>query len=85
MPKTEIALDKPNRNKKLIIKGNILTVFTDGKLKGTKVKLDSIKNDSMPMGKFNPIFYPIGFEKIYLTTQKQPGKALNLFGEEYGA
>ena len=80
------SLATARTDEELQISGDLLAAWTDGTLIGCSVNIDSATADDIPLDKFNPITYPTGWEKIYLTTAAQTGKTLFLFfGRAAGA
>ena len=80
------SLDTARSDEELQISGDLLAAWTNGTLIGCSVNIDSATADDIPLDKFNPITYPRGWEKIYLTTTAQADKTLYLFfGRAAGA
>lgn len=68
------------------IPGDAMSWWTDGTLIGCTVRFDSKTEDEIPLDKFNPISFPNGWKKFYLTTSAQAGKTLWMFiGRAAGA
>ena len=60
--------------------GSNLSVGTDGSLSSVYIRLDRQTADSIPLARFkNFRFYPLSFEKVYVTSDAQSGKSLYLF------
>jgi len=82
----EFLLDTARTDEEVQISGDLLVAWTDGTLIGCKVKLEQGTEDAIPLDKFNPVTYPRGWSKFYLTTTAQSGKILYLFvGRAAGA
>lgn len=82
----EYPLDTARDNLEIDISGDAISAWTDGTLIGCKVRLGNATEDSIPLDKFNPLTYPKGWDKFYLTTTAQADKILYMFiGRAAGA
>jgi len=82
----EYRLDDARNKEEINYPGDVLTVATNGTLAGIEVRLESKENNAVPLLRFNPVKYPRGWEKFYLTNTTQSGKKLWLFiGRAAGA
>lgn len=75
----QYPLGTARTQEELNVSGDIIAAWTDGTLIGCSINLDLATTDSIPLDKFNPITYPSGWDKFYLTTTAQTGKTLYLF------
>lgn len=82
----EFRLDEARDEEEVNYPGDNITAATNGTLAGISIKFQSKRNQATPLDSFNPITYPSGFAKFYLTNTQQAGKKLRLFiGRAVGA
>lgn len=76
----DIDLDKARTDERVNIQGAFaITVWTDGTLNGISLKVNHRANTDIPLNKFAPLFFPEGFNALFITNQVQTGKTATLF------
>lgn len=82
----EYPLGTARVDEEIQIPGDAMSCWTNGTLIGCSIKMDFVTEDPIPLDKFNPLQFPHGWQRFYLTTSAQAGKTLYVFiGRAAGA